>query len=194
LLLAVAQRLLGALALADVAPDVEDVRLAVEVDRHAAQVDLAALSGFRHARGLEHDGLAAEDARVQLANLRLDLARRGDQLVAAAHLIAGVAAHRDVRGVDVDDAEVRIPQHEGVRRRVKDGAVLLLACPQGFLGAAALGDVAADVEHVRLAAVADRHAARLDVEAAAVLAPGVRLENHPLAGGRTPRAGPPTVG
>ena len=67
-----------------------------------------------------------------------------------------------------------VPQHHRVDAAVEDGAVLLLLRLQRGQRRLALGDVAADGQHVRRAGVADRQVAQFDVETAAVLAHATR--------------------
>ena len=88
----------------------------------------------------------------------------------AEHLFALAAEDGEVRGVDVHHAELGIAQHHPVLSGVEDGAVLLFARAQRFLGALARADVARHVQHVRPALVLDRDAAQLDVDLGAVLA------------------------
>ncbi len=129
----------------DVAAHVEHVRRAAVLDRHAAQFEVVPGAVPPQQRGLEHDLLARERARVQRPD-GFGVGRRiGEHAVGSDHRVARVAAHRLVRRVDVDDAEVGVAQHERVRRGVEDRAVLFLAVEQRLLGALALGDVARSI-------------------------------------------------
>ena len=95
------------------------------------------------------------------------------------------AAHAFVGGVDIDNAEVGIAQHQRVGRGIEDRAVLGFAVAQRRFRALAFGDVAAHRQHMRLAAIADRQVAQLEVEATAVAAHTVGLQRSFLAGERS---------
>ena len=150
LLLAVAQSPLGALALRDVAPDVQHVRLAAVLDRHAAQFQVVLPAVAPPQLGVQRDRLAGERPLVQRTDRLPHLGRIGQHAVHAQHFRARIAAHRLVGRVDVDDAEIGVAQHQRVDRGVEDRAVLLLAVAQRLVGAPALADVA-QVAHEDLA-------------------------------------------
>ncbi len=181
LLLARAQRALGELALGDVAADVQHVRLAAVAHRHAAHLEHERRAVRALAVGFEVHRLAGERHGVELHALLRGVLGAHRERRLADHLAAALAAHRLVGGVDVDDAELGVAQHQRVGTRVEDGAVLLLAAAQRLLHGLARRNVAADVEHVRLAAVAHRHAVHLAVEQRAVLAHRLALDAHRLA-------------
>ena len=101
--------------------------------------------------------------------------------VLAEHFLARVAAHALVGRVDVDHAEIGVAQDHAVGGGMEDPAVLLLARAQRLLGALALADVAADVEHVRLALVEHRDRAQLPL-----LAPAVRARARSRASSISP--------
>jgi hypothetical protein len=138
LLLAHAQRMLGTLALGDVARHVQHVRPAVVGHRHAVHLGLVRRAVTTACLELEAQVLAGQHAAV-LALPAL-VFRRGDGQHAARAQRLGprVAAHRRVRGIDVDDLEVGVAQHHRVGRRVEDLAVAAFAVAQRLLGTLAL--------------------------------------------------------
>ena len=126
--LARAQRLFGALARGDVASDVERVRPAAVRHRHHRHLEEEARAVLAHRLD---PSVPPRPARARCIATRSGFFRDAHrQPVHAEHLGAGVAAQRLVRGVHVDDAEVRVAQHERVGRGVEDRAVLLLARAQ----------------------------------------------------------------
>jgi hypothetical protein len=127
-------------------------------------------------RHLQLHRLAGQRTLVQRAYARRHLGGIGEHAVLAQHLGMRQATHALVGCVDVDDAELGITQHQRIGRGVEDGAVLRFAVAQRLLGALAFGDVAAHSQHMRLAGVADRQVAQLDVEDAAVLTHPLRLQ------------------
>ena len=142
LLLAVAQRALRTLALRDVASDVQHMRRAAVLDRHAAQFQLVLVAVAPEHLGDERDRLSGHRLLVQGTDRREHLGRIRQHAIQAQHLGPGKTAHRLVGRVDVDDAEIGGPQHQCVGRCVEDRAVLLLAVAQRLVGTAALRDVA----------------------------------------------------
>ena len=112
--------------------------------------------------------------------------------VAPQHLVARVAAHRLVGRVHVDDAEIGVAQHQRVGGGVEDRPVLLLAGAQRRSARLRSVMSRADVEHVRLAAVLDRHAAHLQSKRVPSLRSPAVSKRDGLAGqrrARAPRAG-----
>src|SRR5688572_706225 len=161
------------------------MRPAAVLDRNGANFDLDRPAVLAQRLELGAATLAREAASHELAAALGIRGRHLHLVIAPQHLPARIAIDALVGGVYVDAPEVGIPQHQRILGSVEDRPVLLLARAQQLLLALARGDVAADVEDVRLALVQDRHAARLDVEAAAILAPRERLEHHTLAGERS---------
>ncbi len=121
-----------------------------------------------HRLGLQVHVLARQRAVVHLAPVAVLVRRAQRQLGPAQHFLAAVAAERLVGGIHVDDAELGVAQHERIGGGIEDGAVLLLVGAQALFLRLAPGDVAANVEDVRLALVGHGHAAHLDIDPAAV--------------------------
>ncbi len=135
--LALLRRLLGPLALGDVAHDHQAVRPAEVVHRHAAKLDVEeravgaprlalALEDAPFIRRREH-AVAGRDALGRHQALR----RHGQQR------LARVAEHREEGRVGVDEA-IAIHHHHAVQRGVEGRAVLRLALARVRLGAAVL--------------------------------------------------------
>ena len=154
-------------------PDLQHVRLAAVQDRHQAHLDHELAPFLAAARDLEAHLLARERAPVQRDALPRSSGSLKVRPSLSDHLVARVAAHGLVGAVHVDDAEIGVAQHQRLVGRVEDRAVLLLARAQALLGRPALGDVAPDVEHVRLVGVGHRHRVHVEVEPRAVLAHGL---------------------
>ena len=190
LLLAAAQRVHRLSLLGDVASDVEHVRRAAVLHRHRQQLDEDGRAVRALALGLDALARAREHAPVQLQVVRRRAEEAHDHVAPAQHVLALHAHCRLVGGIDVDDAELGVAQHEGVCGRVEDGAVLLLARSQRLVRGLAFGDLAARGQDVGLAG--ELHALQRElvpVQAAVLVAP-MPLAAHDLAGARAPDVAP----
>ena len=120
---------------------------------------------------------------VQLPHVLVQLRRAHGEAAAAERLLAPPAAHRLVRRVDVDHAEVGVAQHQRVGAGVEDRAVLLLARAQRLHRALALGDLARHREDMRPAGDVDllqRHL--VPVQRPVVVAPAPLEAQRPAPG------------
>jgi hypothetical protein len=164
-LLARLERLFGALALADVAHEREDARLAADGDALQAHLDPQLLAGdpverhplepHRLVRGRgalhERDRALGVERRSRVRDVRQPvLPQLVERHVAELARAPVRVEHRAGRDVVHEDGVVRV---------VEDGAVALLRRAQRELGRAPFGDVDRDADHAREAAVGAGHEA-----------------------------------
>src|SRR6185369_14786745 len=148
--LALSQRLVGPLALADVAVDaLKADRLPPGIAHHPRpplERDHAAV--LAEGAHLEERGrLVPGQGPPRAVRHALAIGRGHQRLpVAADQLAAGPAGQALVRAIDARHVTVEREGEDGVVRVVDDGAIALLALPEGRLGSPALGDVAEDAE------------------------------------------------
>ena len=125
------------LCLRDVAADVQHVRLAAVLDRHAAQFELVAVAvAAQQLASPARPARRRAPARAARGSSRRHRRRIGQHAVHAEHLVAAYSRSSLVGGVDVDDAEIGVAQHQRVGRGVEDAAVLRLAVAQRLVARA----------------------------------------------------------
>src|SRR5688572_14311626 len=105
---------------------------------------------------------------MQCTDRRSNIGGVGDNSVGAQHLVARPAAHSLVGCIDVNDAELRVAQHERVGGGVENGAILLFARAYRLLGSPPLGDIARDPEDVRRATMMKWDDPHFEIEPRAV--------------------------
>src|SRR5262249_51581650 len=140
LLLACPQRVLGALARADVAQDAQDMRATLVPERDATQLDCDAAAVLAHALRFDHGRLACQHPAVPLPDRRLQLGRAAEHAILAERLLAREATLFDESGVDVNDAEILVAQDHHVGDGVEDVAVAVLRIAQPRLRALACAE------------------------------------------------------
>ena len=115
----------------------------VDLQQAAVLADVAELPAARRARQGPFEHLLRDGAML------LDQQRRQ---YLAHHIVGPVAMHGEEGRIGVDDAELRVAQHQRIARCIEDCAVLLLARAQRFFGQLAMGDLAGKREHAAMAA------------------------------------------
>ena len=96
---------------------------------------------------------------------------------------------RSYVGIDIDDAEFGVAQHQCVSRCVENGAVLLFARTHRLFRPLAFGDVARDAQHVRRSEVQERNHPYFEIERRAVAAVTGGQQFGRLSGERAPDQG-----
>jgi hypothetical protein len=120
--------------------------------RYAAHVDRNSVTVAVHDPALGFEEIARDHRRHQLAQV-LPALRRHEGMWRRMHHLGHRTADQGREGrIDIDDAPVPGEQQQAIGGSIEDRAILLLARAQRIFGELALGDVAREGEHPRLAA------------------------------------------
>jgi hypothetical protein len=142
------QGFLETLALGDVVRDREHVRLATVPEGDGDHLGLDPVAILAQGLELGAGRLAGQRTTHQLVTrARIVGLKRGMLVAAAQDFLPRPAVHLLECRVDVDAAELGIPQDQCVCGGVEDRTVLRFAVAQGLVGTLALRDVGGDAAH-----------------------------------------------
>ena len=129
LFFAARERLLARAPLAHVARDRQHVRHTLMLHRDEAQLDVEEAAVGTHGLRLQVAGLAFQRAAHEPKAIIDVVGGVGARHLPFDDVLALEAVHLQACRVDVDDAQLVVPQDEGVGRGIEDGAVLILLHP-----------------------------------------------------------------